>query len=415
MERRLSIAIVGGGVVGLTCAYRLQQDGWQTTLIDHAPPLAPASWGNAGHIAIEQCAPLSSYSTIAGAIGHYYPLGGAMDLVWKDSGRWIPFLLKFGLAASLERYQRGKAALTHLAGNAMPAWRRLVADLGCPGLLREDGHYIVWEKEASARKSSQNWLSGQTEWATAHRIDVSELQTECLKGLRPAGALRFEGTGQIRSLPDLKQALLSGLTISGAKRLNDRVTAITGTATRATIETQSGAGLHFDAVLIAGGAWSGPLLRKLGFPVPLVGERGYHLHFTGSEALADGHPPIVFEDRSVIVTRFADGVRIASFVEFGSPDSPPDQGKWRRLQKHADDLGIGRGITPEKWFGSRPTLPDYLPAMGRLSGTDNIFYAFGHNHLGLTLAPLTAELLQQEIAGTRPHIDLTPYAISRFS
>jgi D-amino-acid dehydrogenase len=66
-------------------------------------------------------------------------------------------------------------------------------------------------------------------------------------------------------------------------------------------------------------------------------------------------------------------------------------------------------------MGARPTLPDYLPAIGRSRQIGNLFYAFGHNHLGLTLGPVTAALMAELIAGDTPRIDLSPFDLARFS
>ena len=65
-------------------------------------------------------------------------------------------------------------------------------------------------------------------------------------------------------------------------------------------------------------------------------------------------------------------------------------------------------------MGARPTLPDYLPAIGRSTRAANLFYAFGHQHLGLTLAPVTGELVATLITGDAPAIDLAPFAVDRF-
>src|SRR3546814_16248428 len=102
-------------------------------------------------------------------------------------------------------------------------------------------------------------------------------------------------------------------------------------------------------------------------------------------------PPVVFEDRSMIVTRFRSGLRAAGFVEFGRAESPSDARKWARLRAHVQALGLPFRLPGEPWMGARPTLPDYLPAIGRARHAGNLFYAFGQQHLGLTLAPMTGE------------------------
>jgi glycine/D-amino acid oxidase-like deaminating enzyme len=169
-----------------------------------------------------------------------------------------------------------------------------------------------------------------------------------------------------------------------------------------------------DAIVVAAGAASGILLRPIGLSVPVIAERGYHIQSDGAGWPGD-LPPVVFEDRSMIVTRFSSGLRAASFVEFAAIDRVPDPRKWARLRAHAAALGLPfRGEVGE-WIGARPTLPDYLPAIGHSHTAQNLFYAFGHQHLGLTLGPITGEAIAALIAGEALPLDLSPFDLARFS
>ncbi len=116
----------------------------------------------------------------------------------------------------------------------------------------------------------------------------------------------------------------------------------------------------------------------------------------------------------MIVTRYADRVQAASFVELGHPDAPPDPRKWQRLEAHVAALGLPIAGPFTRWMGARPTLPDYLPAIGRSRRAANLLYAFGHQHLGLTLAPVTAELVAALVDGRTPGVDMTPFDLERF-
>ncbi len=116
----------------------------------------------------------------------------------------------------------------------------------------------------------------------------------------------------------------------------------------------------------------------------------------------------------MVVSRFTSGLRASSFVEFGSPDAPGDARKWQALERKLAHLGIRFSLRPDRWVGPRPTLPDYLPAIGRLERDPRILYAFGHQHLGLTMAAITAELTTSLAQGAEPAIDLSPFRIERF-
>ena len=124
---------------------------------------------------------------------------------------------------------------------------------------------------------------------------------------------------------------------------------------------------------------------------------------------------MVFEERSTIATRFSGGLRVAGFVEFGRHDAAPDPRRWQALERHAAALGLPLQGPLTRWVGSRPTLPDYLPAIGRSSRLPNLFYAFGHQHLGLTLGPLTGEVVAGLMKDRRPAPSLAAFAIERFS
>src|SRR3546814_15606922 len=110
----------------------------------------------------------------------------------------------------------------------------------------------------------------------------------------------------------------------------------------------------------------------------------------------------------MIVTRFADTVQAASFVEVLSPDAPPDPRKWDRLERHVRELGLPFTRSFTRWMGARPTLPDSLPALGRSRRVCNLVYAFGHQHLGLTLATVTGQPVRALIEQQRTTADLAP-------
>jgi D-amino-acid dehydrogenase len=162
--------------------------------------------------------------------------------------------------------------------------------------------------------------------------------------------------------------------------------------------------------VIAAGAASAPLVAPLKLRAPLIAERGYHIEGAPGDWPAD-MPPVVFEDRSMIVTRFAGRLRAASIVEFAARDTPPDPRKWARLRAHVAALGLSLREPATTWMGARPTLPDYLPAIGRRGA---VAYAFGHQHLGLTLSATSGEALAALLHGETPAFDLAPFDLTRF-
>jgi D-amino-acid dehydrogenase len=410
--------VIGGGVVGLSVAQRLLRAGASVTIMDAASGImdgaGAASWGNAGHIATEQVEPLASWPVIRSAPRRLFNAGGALGLPLSQINRWLPFACRMAAASHPTRVEQGRAALRSLLAGALPAWRSLSTDLGAPALVRETGHFVVWESKATAAAGLASWRSADIGTARFHECDADELrQLAPIMKHSPAGAIRFENTAQIADLPKLGEALRSSIVARNGRILQTTVRAVSPVDNSVRVTCDDGASLDADFAVIAAGVRSRELMERLGRTVPLIAERGYHLQMTdhGWPDL----PPVVFEDRSMIVTRFDSGLRAASFVEFSSPDAPPDRRKWQRLSQHIEALGLPCKAPAREWMGARPTLPDYLPAIGRLPDAPNILYAFGHQHLGLTLAAITGELVAQLATESPTSVSLNPFDIQRFA
>lgn len=390
--------VIGAGVVGLNIALELQARGYEVTLIEaRQADFDGASYGNAGHIATEQVEPLASWATITSAPQRLFPRG-ALDLPMSGIGAWLPFSLRMMRASSPQRFARGKAALSALLTKAMPAWRRRMKDLGAPDLLREDGHYIVWETPQSAEAGLARWMRADTGSAVVRPLTPDELaRLQSLTTRQLFDGVRFDGTGQIADTARLLSAMKAAFVARGGVWLAESVALLHGLEGGAGVRLSGGEGLRADAVIVSAGAGSKPLLQGLGHKVPLIAERGYHIQ-SARHGWPYGLPPVVFEDRSLIVTGFESGLRAASFVEFNRPDAPPDPRKWAKLRQHVRELGLPFGEADAEWMGARPTLPDYLPAIGRSMRSKHIYYAFGHQHLGLTLGAVTGDLVAEMVA-----------------
>jgi D-hydroxyproline dehydrogenase len=166
-----------------------------------------------------------------------------------------------------------------------------------------------------------------------------------------------------------------------------------------------------DSVVLCAGAWSAPLLAALGLTVPLESVRGYHVELPNQSPLVDS--PVVYCDEDVIVTPMSGRLRASSYMEFQAPGAPGDPRKPARLRKNLRTLGYRCELEGASWVGARPVLPDYLPCIGRVSGTA-IFYAFGHHHIGLTTAAVTAELIADMVAERQPRIPVSAFDLTRF-
>lgn len=387
------VLVVGGGVLGYCTALALQDRGLTVSLLDDAPAVKPASWGNAGHIAVEQVEPLASPETLRGVPARLLARDDALSLPLRDIGRWLPFGMRLALASRPERFAAGKAALKELMAGAMGAWGRLVAGLDRPDLLIRDGHYVIWDNAESAARGLRRLETGDHGTAHVRALEPGEGEAlTALLGRAPAGAVRFLGSGHIAGHDLLFDAMRGRFMGRGGVVLCGRALGLPVAGGRARVALQGGGELKPDSIVVTAGIGAKKLLEGLGHAVPMIAERGYHLQAEPGRWPAD-LPPLVFEDRALIVTRFRDYLRASSFVEFSHKDSPPDRAKWDRLRRRIRELDLPFPLPAAEWVGCRPTLPDYLPAIGRSDMAGNLLYAFGHQHLGLTLGPVTAEIV----------------------
>lgn len=408
-----SYLVIGGGLVGAASALRLQAAGFAVTLIDPGDSRRAASFGNIGHIAAEQVSPLASRESLRTFPGRLFGLGGPLDFRWRDAGLWLPWAFRFIAASEPARHARGQQALTAILAHALPAWRRLADLSGAPDVVGRDGHALVWMSERAAEAGRRSWEGTATGSATFRPMGEDELQSwSAVMARPPVGGIRFSGTAQVSEPQAARDALMAAFRAGGGEVVRARVQRLSADR-RIVAHFDGGGAREAEGALVAAGAWAGRLMRGLGVEAPVIAERGYSVQ-SAEHGWDEALPPTVFEEHSMVVSRFTSGLRASSFVEFGSPDAPGDTRKWRLLERRLSSLGIRFSPAPDRWVGPRPTLPDYLPAIGRLESEPRILYAFGHQHLGLTMAAITAELTTA-LAADRPlAIDLTPFRIERF-
>jgi D-hydroxyproline dehydrogenase len=406
--------VIGGGIVGLSCALNLQQHGIRTTLVDPATMRRPASWGNAGHLATEQVEPIASRKTLRSLPQQLFWRGGALSLPASALPVWLPFAMRLIRSSAPERFASGTTALRSLLRVAIPAWHRLAKHARVEHLIAEDGHFVVWETTAGAAAGRAAWAHADTGTATFRDATHQEIAALSAQMSAPiAGAIRFQGTGQVLDPGELAEGLSQSLALSGGSLRTAHVRKLAMKGSTAAAMLDEGQLLHADILVVAGGVASAALLQPLGYRVPIIAERGYHIQSTNTDWPV-GLPPVVFEERSMIVTRFRSGLRAASFVEFNRAHAPADPRKWARLRSHIDALGLHLREPRSEWFGARPTFPDYLPALGRSRRADNLLYAFGHQHLGLTLAAISGELIAALARRESTDVDVTPFDLERF-
>ncbi len=417
------ISVIGAGVVGLATAVQLQQAGYQVTLIDKDGPAAGCSSGNAGHFATEQVFPLASFAVLRQLPAMLLNPTGPLRLRASYFLRALPWLLRFVANVTPGRQQALQQALTALNQQALPAWKRLLAAAQAQDLVQYRGALLVSE-QASLKHLAATFTQYQNAGVAVTWLEQAALLArEPALGSKVKGAIEFPDVAHTIDPYALCMRLYATFMALGGEFRQHEVRQIVPQSDGYMLDLAEGSAASYSGqmaqhirtpqLVISAGAWSHQLCRQLGWKVPLEAERGYHL-MTQSRPL---QCPVSSLERKFIMTPMQQGLRLAGTVEFAGRSSKPDYRRSRVLLRHANQLlaeptAADPGADP--WAGNRPSLPDSLPVLGACPKHPGVFYNFGHQHLGLTWAACSAELLLATIRGDTPALPTAPYRINRF-
>jgi len=406
------IAIVGAGVIGMSAARVLQRAGADVTVYDPEEPGAVCSFGNAGNIAIDHVRPLSRLDVLATVPRMLVnPLA---PLCLKPAGlpaAW-PWLWRAAAAARPSQVDRGTKTLGILLGAARAAWDDEIKLSGLEDLFRNEGALVVYERAESIAANAADAQVLRDHGVRIEMLSAEETNRRVPGLARPAAGGRFypdsahtvDPHGIVTRLAErfiaeggtIRREMVTGFLLADGK--------VAGIETPQRVEA-------VGAVVLATGLASRPLAEQLGARTPIGGERGYHVMLQNGPTLDTS---VTFAERGFIATPMAMGVRLAGTVELGAGANPD----WRRAEAllHHIRALYGRDDLAEttRWTGDRPTLPDYLPMLGASPKARNAIFAFGHQHIGLTLAAITGRLVQDLLLDRPVAIDLTACRTDRF-
>ncbi|MBY4675885.1 NAD(P)/FAD-dependent oxidoreductase [Marinobacterium arenosum] len=411
-----TLAVVGAGVVGLCTALQAQRQGYQVTLIDRdRPGLSGASFGNAGYLATELIDPLSTAKTLRAAPRMWLDPNGPLALPLGYLHRILPWLARFMLAARPQNAARSRQALLQLNRAALPAWQRCLDDIGAREQLLPSGYLLVWES-ADKLADAQDHAEYLKQWGIRTELVRGQRLAELEPELAPqlSHALYFPDAQQVREPYQLCRQLFAAFQQRGGCFVEQPVEAIRPGERRVTVQT-SAQSLEFNQAIICAGAWSRKLLKGVGIEVPLEAERGYHL--TVESGPARLNRPIGSAERRFVISPLASGLRVVGMTELGGLKLKPFRRRFAALRHHSRALLPslkGSSATVSEWMGHRPTLPDSLPVIDRHPKHPRLLFAFGNQHLGLTQAAISAELVVSLLANTEPPIEPAPFRVDRF-
>ena len=411
------IAVIGAGVIGLAIAFRLALAGHQVVICDPNPPGSGASYGNAGTIADYAVIPVGTPAVLRNLPSLLLDRNSPLAIRRAAIFSLAPWLLRFARQALPGAAARNAVAIAALLADAGPRWRDLAGTIGGAEFLQARGCLYLYETAAAYRAAAADLTQRRRFGVSAELIGPGAL-ADLEPGLPPVagGAALFPGAVFLSDPGRMVTLLAKAAAHAGVVFLRQRIDLLDRRPKDVLLR---GPDLRLSAhqVVIAAGAYSRAFARQAGDPVPLEAERGYHVEY--DMAVPRLSRPVCPTARGFYLCPMQGRLRVAGTVELGGLDPAPSPHRIAMLERGARAIFADLAAPSRSWLGFRPSLPDSLPVIGpsrsdQFRFAAQVIHAFGHGHIGLTLAPVTAEIVADLVAGRTPRIDAAPYRVARF-
>tara|TARA_B110000037_G_scaffold160060_1_gene180755 strand:- start:133 stop:1374 length:1242 start_codon:yes stop_codon:yes gene_type:complete len=413
MSNKFKIGVVGAGIQGVSNALFLQKKGFDVTLFDRDNPGSPvASYGNAGHFSPYACVLMNRPDILTDVPAMLLSSTGPLALKWNYVHKMMPWFLKFIKNCTTKKMMHTAKNMHQILDLALSAYDELFDDIDLDGLVEKKGILYIWNDQSL--KSRELEIKVRNELGVDQQV-VSPKEIHDLEpNIKPFyhGGVYYKYGRHARNPKKILLKLFDCFLKKGGKFLKMNVQDINFDEEKPAVKTETQRYI-FDKLVIACGAFSKKLTDSLGEKIPLDTERGYHVHFKNCDHLLTR--PVIFQNRGFGITPMEQGLRVVGTVEFGGLKNPLSKPRIKNLINNAKYM---LGDLPEhedEWLGFRPTLPDFLPIIGPSKNYKNIFYCFGHHHLGWTLGPISGKIIAGMIAQENTNLNLSPYSSKRFS
>ena len=411
---RSSIGVIGAGIQGVCISLCLIKKGFEVTLIDREDPgKESASYGNAGHFSPYASVPINRPDILVDIPTMLLSSTGPLALKWNYVPKMIPWFIKFIKNCSKKNMLHTTKYMHQILDLALPAYNELFEDINVSELVESKGIIYFWtNKDLKSRELEINMrkeLGVKQQLLTPHEIHDLEPH---IKQIYHGGVL-YPNARHTRNPKKVLLKLFDLFIKKGGHFEKQNVQSISFTTDNKPVIKTNLNFYNFDKAVIACGAFSKKITDQLGEKIPLDTERGYHVHFKGHDHLLTR--PVIFLNRGFGITPMEQGLRVVGTVEFGGLDNPVSKKRILNLVNNAKYLFPELTEHHDEWLGFRPTLPDFLPVMGPSKNYKNLFYSFGHHHLGWTLGAISGKIVSGMIAGENTNLDLSAYNSTRFS
>jgi len=409
-----SVAVIGAGIQGVCVGLNLIKKGFKVTIVDRDEPgKNSASYGNAGHFSPYASLSMNRPDILADVPAMLLSTTGPLALRWNYVPRMIPWFLKFIKNCTKKKMMHTAKYMHQILDLALPAYDELFQEIDISGLVESRGIIYFWTDQDL--KSRELEINVRKELGVEQKLlkphEIHDLEPH-IKQIYHGGVL-YPSARHARNPGKILLKLFELFLKKDGKFIKENVETINFSPDNQPLIKTNLNSYVFDKAVVACGAFSKKLTDQVDEKIPLDTERGYHVHFKGYDHLLSR--PVIFLNRGFGITPMEQGLRVVGTVEFGGLDNPLSKKRVLNLVNNAKYLFPELDKNYDEWLGFRPTLPDFLPVMGPSKNHKNLFYSFGHHHLGWTLGAISGKILAGIIAEEKTNLDLSSYSPLRFS
>ena len=416
MNSKHDVLIIGGGPVGLSCAYYLLKSGRQVTILDAHEIGKGSGSGNAGHIVPSHIIPLAAPGVVTSALKWmldpaHSPFGMKVSL----DPKYISWLLQFVMACNEANVQRAISPLNSLGQLSAKNFAQLIAEEKFDCSYQEKGFLNLYKNE-------EGFHAGQheAEFMQKHGIPINVYDKSKVHEVEPAalsdviGGIHFTGDAHLNPAVFLKllservramgAEMFENTSVTGFESMNGKITKV---------KTNAG-DFESEQVILAAGAFTPLVARDLKLNIPIQPARGYSLTMTANKQMP--RQALILGERRIAVSPLGNLLRFTGRLEVGNYSLTPNPVWIQRIEDSVREyITLDEKLDiKETWAGLRPITPDGMPIIGRSSRCKNLIVATGHAMLGLSLGPGTGQVVAELVNGQTPSFSLSPMRLERF-
>jgi D-amino-acid dehydrogenase len=414
----MKAVIIGGGIIGLSSAYYLNQSGWEVTVVDKEDFLNNCSYGNAGYVCPSHFVPLATPGIVKQGLKWMWNSRSPFYVQPRLNGALIDWGIKFMRSARAEKVEAAAIPLRDIAVISQLEYEKWASIDGFDFAYQHKGLLEIFQTEAAFDHAHHTAQKAHELGLDASIIGYEELQKmEPQTNINAIGALYFKCDAHL--YPNkLMKGLIALLQQSGVKLIpNEVVINIEKTVGHVSSVITSKNKYEADTVVIASGSWSREVASLFGIKLPLVPGRGYSVTLEDSPYNIN-YPSILVEGRVALTPMDGNKIRFGGTMEITSTNTPPRlnrvQGILDAVKRYYPAFEVAMPPAEKIWYGYRPCSADGLPYIGRAGKWKNVVVASGHAMLGLSLGAGTGKLVGEIVNEEKPAMDISPFAVDRF-